>query len=609
MLKAIPNIAKKMLVVLIAALFVVSMMFFALPGKIYGATTNVNPGDSIQAAIDAAVAGDTIIVAAGTYTEQIIINKNLTLQGVGGPVIKVPASPVAFQFTESGAKWKPVVLAFGGTNSSGSISGADTITVNISGFVIDGNNQTPTSGYRSAGILLRNAGGTISDNTVQRMYIDGAETFGIIVYGNSNIVISNNNVSGYARCGIGANGDSNGISVPNNPTPNAVIESNTVTGPGMGVPVTWAPNGIQIGWGAKGKVIGNSVSGNGYPGTDWTGSGIIIAMSDNVEVDNNTVIQNQTGISVAGYMWDSNGVTANGNLIYGNTVDKNTYGISIQDKSVNTTVENNTIKNSDYEGIGLCNFYNNSPTGTVIKYNTITSNNTKNDPGSGGIWIDDDVDADKVNINFNNIVDNKQFGLLNKSATNSINAINNWWGDASGPTHSSNPNGTGDAVSDNVNFTPWLTNPVGYVAPTPPKPLTPEEQAALDLSIQQQVAAYGASNVGFTKTLYDNILGRASDEEGLNDWVTALNEGKITLGDLVFGFVFSKELEPVISPAGPEEFINFLYNNVLNREPDPDGFNNWLTLMQSGMTKQEVLLHFVDSDEFNNICEMFGLNP
>jgi len=144
--------------------------------------------------------------------------------------------------------------------------------------------------------------------------------------------------------------------------------------------------------------------------------------------------------------------------------------------------------------------------------------------------------------------------------------------------------------------------------PSPaPKPLTPEEQASLDLSIERQVAIYGANNVGFVKTLYDNILGRAADEGGLNDWVTALNEGRITLRDVVFGFVFSKELEPVVSPAGPEEYITFLYENVLGRSPDPDGLNSWITNMQQGMTKEEVLLHFVDSEEFNKICEMFGL--
>ncbi|MHB8280429.1 MAG: DUF4214 domain-containing protein [Candidatus Humimicrobiaceae bacterium] len=141
------------------------------------------------------------------------------------------------------------------------------------------------------------------------------------------------------------------------------------------------------------------------------------------------------------------------------------------------------------------------------------------------------------------------------------------------------------------------------------KPLTPEEQASLNLSIAQQVDLYGATNIGFTKMLYDNILGRVSDAGGLDDWVTALNNGTITLGDVVYGFVFSKELEPIISVASSEEFITFLYENVLDRNADPDGFNNWLTLMQNGMTKEEVLLHFIDSGEFKNICEMFGLKP
>jgi len=108
-------------------------------------------------------------------------------------------------------------------------------------------------------------------------------------------------------------------------------------------------------------------------------------------------------------------------------------------------------------------------------------------------------------------------------------------------------------------------------ASAPSRPLTPEEQASLDLSIEQQADLYGKDNIGFVKMLYNNILGRASDDGGLNDWVTALNNGTITLGSVVYNFVFSKELEPIISPASPEEFITFLYKNVLNREQDSEG--------------------------------------
>ena len=52
------------------------------------ATVTVGAGQSIQAAINAAHAGDTIDVAAGTYTDQFLtIRTSITLQAVGGEVL------------------------------------------------------------------------------------------------------------------------------------------------------------------------------------------------------------------------------------------------------------------------------------------------------------------------------------------------------------------------------------------------------------------------------------------------------------------------------------------------------------------------------------------
>jgi parallel beta-helix repeat protein len=400
--------------------------------------------DSIQEAIDVANSGDTINVTAGTYQEQVIINKSLTLQGTDNPIIIAPSSPISFKFSESSKTWEPVVFAFGGTAdgtaTSQNITGTGTIQVTISGFTVDGNDRVPTAN-RSAGILLRNANGTISNNTIKNMSIDGKETFGIVANGNSNVTISENNVSGYARGGIGANGDGGSLT-----DPVAIIKNNTVTGPGKDEVVTWAPNGIQIGWGATGEITSNTVSGNGWPGTDWTGSGILVHASSDVEVNGNTVEGNETGIAVSG--------TSNKTLIHNNIVNENTSGISIQDWSVNTTIEKNTVTNSTYDGIDICNFYGNPPTGTVIRSNTITGNNTEDDETSGGIWIDDGVDGDEVSINLNNITSNNKFGILNTSTTNVADATQNWWGDLSGP--SGKGSGSGDAVSDNVKYCPWL---------------------------------------------------------------------------------------------------------------------------------------------------------
>ena len=50
-----------------------------------------SPGYStIQSAITAATAGDTIAVCAGTYTEQLTITTNLTIKAVGSASLVSP---------------------------------------------------------------------------------------------------------------------------------------------------------------------------------------------------------------------------------------------------------------------------------------------------------------------------------------------------------------------------------------------------------------------------------------------------------------------------------------------------------------------------------------
>jgi len=75
--------------------------------------------------------------------------------------------------------------------------------------------------------------------------------------------------------------------------------------------------------------------------------------------------------------------------------------------------------------------------------------------GNYGVYCEDS----EPDINNNDIVGNIEFGVYNEtSETHMVNAENNWWGDISGPS-GAGP-GTGDAVSDGVDFDPWLPEPV-----------------------------------------------------------------------------------------------------------------------------------------------------
>lgn len=418
------------------------------------ADTTVNASyNTIQAAINAAPAGSTIFVCPGTYTEQLSIDKSLTLSGAGAATttIKAPsaASRTTYTIPESTATWDPIVFARG--------TGAGVINVSISGFTIDGQNNYGSTSTRYVGVLYRNVKpGAISNNIVKDLGHDGTQTFGILVYGDSNVTISSNQVSNYGRGGIGANGDAGA-----SPDPNAIIQGNTVTGPGATAPQTWASNGIQIAWGATGEIKNNEVTGNGWPGTDWTGTGIIVVDSSNVVVQGNNVHDNESGIIVGGYYG-----TVSGLQVKGNIVNNNEWGVQVINGASNTVVEDNTVTNQDYDGLDVWNYgwaWTSDPTGTEVHNNVIVGN------GWDGAWTNVTVEV--------------------------VDMESNWWGNANGPYDAADDAGEttevppctnspaseknttpmplGDSVADTsttaIDYCPWL-NAAPFSVSIPIKP-------------------------------------------------------------------------------------------------------------------------------------------
>lgn len=60
-------------------------------------------------------------------------------------------------------------------------------------------------------------------------------------------------------------------------------------------------------------------------------------------------------------------------------------------------------------------------------------------------------------ISMNNIFDNTGYGVRNSDPTVTVDAERNWWGDPNGP--SGVGSGTGDGVSDYIDYDPWLHHP------------------------------------------------------------------------------------------------------------------------------------------------------
>ncbi|TET51402.1 MAG: hypothetical protein E3J55_00040 [Dehalococcoidia bacterium] len=96
----------------------------------------------------------------------------------------------------------------------------------------------------------------------------------------------------------------------------------------------------------------------------------------------------------------------------------------------------------------------------TIKYNRIYENDH-------GIYLESVAADSAVLINFNNIAGSASYGLYVEDSAVTIDATDNWWGDPSGPSGGvADPvsgriaGGSGDAVSENARFDPWLTAPL-----------------------------------------------------------------------------------------------------------------------------------------------------
>ena len=372
----------------------------------YVATTGTDSGDcknpaspclTITYAIGQADESDAIIVSAGTYNEQVTVNKNnLLIKSVDGAVntIIVPTD------TTNGG----IVLSANGVTIDGftvrdftdSSNENKIIRINsnnniIQNNVIQGNlNQAP-SDQTEYGILFQS---TASGNLVDSNEIYDMGYMGVNIapdLGTNDNTISNNNIHDIGIYAIGIDR-----------SPDNTITGNTISDIVGGTlwgdyydPATWSWGIIVWGADSTGTVIDNNLTG--LP------NGIVLSAAQGVTVQNSEISNmNYIGIKLADSSWIPN--SADNNVIQYNKIHNNQHGI--------------VVKSGGLGGIG---------SGNQIKFNQIYDNE---------------------------VVDT---GLHNY-ATPEIDATNNWWGSVTGPTVSENIGGTGDSVEGNVDYNPWCIN-------------------------------------------------------------------------------------------------------------------------------------------------------
>jgi hypothetical protein len=223
-------------------------------------TSCAKPGyATVSAAVAAASPGATIHICAGTYTEQVVITKSLSLTAVGAVTLRLPATPV-----DTNTVCDNAVTANGYQAPQDELSLCHAGTVSITGVTVSAFWPALTC-YDSLYGVFVGAGSNLDANSLD---VNGAGVpigdpdtgcqggVGIQV-GSArsatpqagSATLKNVTVTGYQKNGINVTGT--GATV--------AINKATVTGRG---PVGTAENGIEVAFGAKGTISGATVSHN-----------------------------------------------------------------------------------------------------------------------------------------------------------------------------------------------------------------------------------------------------------------------------------------------------------------------------------------------------------
>jgi parallel beta-helix repeat protein len=307
---------------------------------------------TIQSALDASPAPNTVEVCPGIYSEQVTISHPVTLEGIAegnGSLaqIELPSDYTANASVIAGGATEPAVAQVYVNDVSGGSVNLTNLNVNGVGF---GSNNSIF-----IGVLYNQSSGTINQVTTSAQNTSGGATnvdgWGMWIQGGSSkpaVTVENSSVHDFTGGGILAVGETAA------PDLTVTIKNNVISSDAEGT------NNIVVEEGTDPTVSGNIVSGVGNYG--------IIILASTGSITGNTFLGSQIGIELA-----ADGAAVTSNHIY----NAMTYGIDVSATALKkSTVENNTIRtvkspaSDDSDGIGI-ELHCNNISSSQVNSNTI----------------------------------------------------------------------------------------------------------------------------------------------------------------------------------------------------------------------------------------------
>jgi hypothetical protein len=267
-----------------------TLCLFAVP--LFAKIINV-PADqpTIQTGIGTSSTGDTVVVAPGTYRENInFLGKAITVESSEGPEV--------------------TIIDGGGLSSVVTFSANETLRSVFKGFTVRNGSATILGDYTGGGIAIENASPTIVDNVVEgNLAYSGGGGIGVssgspLIQGN---IIRNNGQSPLVDFGVGG-------------------------------------GGISVSEAGSAQIIGNVIQNNSWNNSGaGFGGGISLSNSGSTLIENNIIEGNIAGTYGAGIVTDGDesGTIIVQNLITGNSSPEHDAGLYLN--SSLAVLANNTI--------------------------------------------------------------------------------------------------------------------------------------------------------------------------------------------------------------------------------------------------------------------------
>ena len=115
------------------------------------------------------------------------------------------------------------------------------------------------------------------------------------------------------------------------------------------------------------------------------------------------------------------------------------------------------------------------------------------------------------------------------------------------------------------------------------------------------------TNADFVKALYTDLLGKTGDSEGQTFWTNALNSG-LSREEVKLQFInAAKANNENLSAfyAENELFVNNVYGNLLGRGADSDGLKFWADALNNGASKASVIANIITAIQAQPASEDF----